>query len=104
MVVQDTKDCIGSRVLISVGNSYRGAVPTQSARENEFMPAPDTSLYEDNTTCIDLGNHVIGGRLLAKHIDISDHFVHESIQNRKMRLVMVDILNWLADIFTKSAC
>ncbi len=47
-----------------------------------FMPAPDTPVYEDNTACIEWGNHVIGGREQAKHIDLSKHFAHETIQNR----------------------
>ena len=37
----------------------------------------------------------------AKHIDIRKHFAHETIQNSKMRLIKVDTLNQLADIFTK---
>ncbi len=62
------------------------------------MPAPDTQVYEDNTTCID---HVIGKRERAKHIDICKHFAHETIHNRKMHLIKVDTSNQLADIFTK---
>ena len=37
----------------------------------------------------------------AKHIDIRKHFAHETIQNRKMRLIKVDTSSQLADIFTK---
>jgi hypothetical protein len=55
---------------------------------------------EDNTACIEWGNHVIGGRERAKHIDIRKHFARETIQNRKMRLVKVDTSNQLADILT----
>ena len=44
---------------------------------------------------------MIGGREQAKHIDIRKHFVHETIQNRKMRLIKVDTSSQLADIFTK---
>ncbi len=32
--------------------------------------------YEDNTACIEWGNHIIGGRERAKHIDIRRHFAH----------------------------
>ena len=45
-----------------------------------FPEHPDTPVYEDNTACIEWGNHVIGGRERAKHIDIRKHFAHEVIQ------------------------
>ena len=43
-------------------------------------------IYEDNATCIEWGNNVIGGRERAKHIDIRKHFAHEGIQIGEMRL------------------
>ena len=66
-----------------------------------FAELPNTPVYEDNTACIEWGNHVIGGRERAKHIDIRKHFAHEVIQNQEMRLIKVDTANQLADIFTK---
>jgi len=66
-----------------------------------FGEKPDTPVYEDSTACIEWGNHVIGGRERAKHIDIRKHSAHETIQNRHMRLIKVDTSNQLADIFTK---
>ncbi len=36
----------------------------------------DTPVYEDNTACIEWGNHIVGGRKQAKHIDIRKHFTH----------------------------
>lgn len=67
-----------------------------------FPEHPDTPVYEDNTACIEWGNHVIGGRERAKHIDIRKHFAHEVIQNREMRLIKIDTTGQLADIFTKA--
>ena len=58
-------------------------------------------MYEDNTACIEWGNHVIGGRERAKHIDIRKHFAHEVIQNGHMKLIRVATANQLADILTK---
>jgi hypothetical protein len=58
-------------------------------------------VYEDNTACIEWGNHVIGGRERAKHIDIWKHFAHEVIQNGQMKLISVATANHLADILTK---
>jgi len=60
-----------------------------------------TPVYEDNTACIEWGNHVIGGRERAKHIDIRKHFAHEVVQNGQMRLIHVATEAQLADIFTK---
>ncbi len=43
-----------------------------------FMPAPDTQVYEENTACIEWGNHAIGGCERAKHIDTRKNFAHET--------------------------
>ena len=66
-----------------------------------FPEEPNTPVYEDNTACIEWGNHVIGGRERAKHIDIRKHFAHEVIQRQEMRLIKVDTSLQLANIFTK---
>ncbi len=58
-------------------------------------------MYEDNTACIEWGNHVIGGRERAKHIDLRKHFAIEAIQNWMMRLIKIDTSKQPADIFTK---
>jgi hypothetical protein len=45
---------------------------------NMGLPQGDnTAVFEDNTACIELANHVIGGRERAKHIDIRKHFAHD---------------------------
>jgi hypothetical protein len=66
-----------------------------------FMQAPDTPVYEDKAACTKWGNHVIGGRERAKHINIQKHFAHETTQNSNMRLIKVDTSGQLAYIFTK---
>ena len=70
-------------------------------RNMGFHQDDDTPVYEDNTACIEWGNHIIGDRERAKHIDIRKHFAHEAIQNRHMRLIRVSTAEQLADIFTK---
>ncbi len=60
---------------------------------------PDTPVHED-TACIKLENHVIS-RERSKHMVISKHFAHDTIQNRRMLQVKVDTSNQLAKIFTK---
>ncbi len=54
-----------------------------------FAQLGPTPMYEDNIACIEWGNHVIGGRERAKHIDIRKHFAHEVIQNGHMNLICV---------------
>lgn len=46
---------------------------------------------------IELGNHVIGGRERAKHVDIRKHFAHEAIQNKEIRLIKIDSSAQLAN-------
>jgi hypothetical protein len=55
-------------------------------------------VYEDNTGCIEWGNHMIGGRERAKHTGIRKHFAHEVNQNRQMR-IRVSTSDQLADFF-----
>jgi hypothetical protein len=69
-------------------------------RNMGFHQDDDTPVYEDNTACIEWGNHIIGDRERAKHIDIRKHFAHEAIQNRHMRLIRVPTGEQLGDIFT----
>jgi len=66
-------------------------------RQSDYTP-----VFEDNTVCIEWANHVIGGRELAKHIDICKHFTHEAVQNGHMRLYKIATGFQLADILTKA--
>jgi hypothetical protein len=61
----------------------------------------DTPVYEDNTACIEWGNHIIGGSKHAKHIDIHKHFARShSEQPHVTHQGSTD--EQLADIFTKA--
>ena len=55
-----------------------------------FPKEPNTQLYEVNTACINWGDHVIGGRERAKHIDICKKFMHKVNQNKEMLLIKID--------------
>ncbi len=68
------------------------------AREEDTL-AP---VYEDNTACIEWGNHVIGGRERAKHVVIHNHFAREVIQNHHIRHFRVPTGEQLTDIFTEA--
>ncbi len=67
-----------------------------------FPQARNTPVYDDDIARIEWGNHIIGGCECAKHIDIRNHFAHETIKNRLMRLIKVDTSKQLADVFTKA--
>ncbi len=59
----------------------------------------DTPVHENNTACIEWGNHIIGGRERAKHIDIRKHFAHEVIENCHMRFTGFQLENnWLISL------
>ena len=69
---------------------------------NMGLPAGDnTSVFEDNTACIEWANHIMGGRERAKHIDIRKHFAHEAVQNGHIRLIKIPTEFQLADLLTK---
>ena len=58
-------------------------------------------LYADNTAAISLArNPVLSDR--SRHIDISYHFVRESVINKKIDLDYIDTASNPADIFTKA--
>ena len=54
-----------------------------------FAQDGPTPVYKDNTTCIEWGNNVIGGRERAKQIDVRKHFAHEAIKNGHLILKKV---------------
>ena len=66
-----------------------------------FAQASPTSVYEDNTACIEWGNNVIGGRERAKRTDIRKRFAHGVIQNGRTKLIRIATFQPLADISTK---
>jgi hypothetical protein len=67
-----------------------------------FGEKPDTPVYEDNTACIEWGNHVIGGRERAKHIDTRKHFARQAIKDGHLILIKVPARDHMADIMTKA--
>ena len=73
----------------------------QLLRNMGFTQDGPTTVYEDNTACIEWGNNVIGGRERAKHIDIRKHFANETIKNGHMTLKKIATTAQLADIMTK---
>ena len=70
--------CAASEIAIEI--IYLGNLLKNTTTCIGFQQADDTPIHEDNTACIEWGNHIIGRRERAKHIDIRKHFVHEVIQ------------------------
>ena len=95
--------CGRGGVLLSIGGRSGCPVSPRNLLERMgFAQECPTSVFEDNTACIEWGNNVICGRERAKHIDIRKHFAHEVIQNGKMLLIRVLTASQLADVFTKA--
>ena len=60
----------GSRVLLGVDDSTAATevIYLRNLLENMGLAQKSpTPVFEDNTACIEWGNHVIGGRERAKH-------------------------------------
>ena len=66
------------------------------------FPQPEpTPIYEDNTTCIKWSEGSVGGSDRAKHIDLREHFVHEAVDKKILKLEPVDSADNAADLLTK---
>ena len=51
------------------------------------FPQPEpTVIYEDNRTCIAWSEGSVGGSDRAKHIDLREHFVHDAVQAKVLKL------------------
>ena len=66
-----------------------------------FAQRDPTPVYEDKTACIEGGNHIVGRRERANHIDIRNHFAHQVMHKGHMKLVRVSTSTQLADMWTK---
>ena len=51
-----------------------------------FPQAEPTVIYEDNRTCIAWSEGSVGGSDRAKHIDLREHFVHDAVQAKVLKL------------------
>ena len=66
-----------------------------------FPQQEPTPIYEDNTTCIKWSEGSVGGSDRAKHIDLREHFVHEAVDKKILKLEPVDSADNAADLLTK---
>jgi hypothetical protein len=70
--------------------------------DNLGFPQPEpTTILEDNRTCIAWSEGSVGGSDRAKHIDLRQHFVHDAVKAKILKLEVVRSADNVADIFTK---
>jgi hypothetical protein len=60
-----------------------------------------TSVFEDNRTCIAWSEGSVGGSDRAKHIDLREHFVHDAVEAKILKLEAINSADNVADIMTK---
>ena len=60
-----------------------------------------TSVFEDNRVCITWSEGSVGGSDSAKHIDLREHFVHDAVEAKILKLEAINSADNVADIMTK---
>ena len=66
-----------------------------------FPQQEPTPVYEDNTTCIKWSEGSGRGSDRAKHIYLQEHFVHEAVKKKILKLEPVNSTDNAADLLTK---
>ena len=75
---------------------------TRRLLENLGFPQKKTTLiYEDNSTRIAWSGGSVGGSDRAKHIDLREHFVHDAVEAKILKLMPVNSVDNVADLLTK---
>ena len=88
--------------FISASSMVQEVIYARRLLEKLGFPQTDpTPIFEDNTTCIKWAGGAVGGTDWAKHIDLSEHFVHEAVSNKVLQLEPVDSVDNVADLLTK---
>ena len=66
-----------------------------------FPQTEPTVIYEDNRTCIAWSEGSVGGSDRAKHIDLREHFVHDAVKAKVLKLEAIASADNVADLLTK---
>ena len=66
-----------------------------------FPQSSPTTIFEDNRTCVAWSEGSVGGSDRAKHIDLREHFVHDAVQQKILRLEVIASADNAADAMTK---
>jgi len=66
-----------------------------------FPQSEPTPVYEDNRTCVAWSEGSVGGSDRAKHIDLREHFVHDAVASKILKLVPIASAANFADLLTK---
>jgi hypothetical protein len=89
--------------FIAASSMVQGVIYARRLLEQLGFPQPEpTPVYEDNTTCIKWSEGSVGGGSdRAKHIDLREHFVHEAVEKKILKLEPINSTDNAADLLTK---
>jgi hypothetical protein len=88
--------------FIAASALVQEVIYTRRLLENLGFPQKEpTFIYEDNRTCIAWSEGSVGGSDRAKHIDLREHFVHDAVEAKILKLMPVNSVDNVADLLTK---
>jgi hypothetical protein len=96
--------------FIAASALVQEVIYTRRLLENLGFPQKEpTVIYEDNRTCIACqwseGLGSVGGidraKVAAKHIDLREHFVHDAVEAKILKLMPVNSFDNVVDLLTK---
>ena len=86
----------------SLGSGGHICAPRRRLLEKLGFPQLDpTCIYEDNQTCIAWSEGSVCGTDRAKHIDLREHFVHDAVEAKTLKLMPIATMDNVADLLTK---
>lgn len=65
------------------------------------LPQHTTTIYEDNTSCINLANNPIADNR-TKHIEVKHHHLRQCVREKLVKMEKINSSSQLADVFTKN--
>ena len=88
--------------FVAASSLVQEVIYTRRLLEKLGFPQPEpTVIYEDNRTCIAWSEGSVGGSDRAKHIDLREHFVHDAVQAKVLKLEAIASADNVADLLTK---
>ena len=88
--------------FIAASTMVQEVIYARRLLEQLGFPQPEpTPVYEDNTTCIKWSEGSVGGSDRAKHIDLREHFVHDAVDKKILKLEPINSPDNAADLLTK---
>ena len=88
--------------FVAASSMVQEVIYTRRFLENLGFPQPEpTPVFEDNRTCVAWSEGSVGGSDRAKHIDLREHFVHDAVDKKVLKLVPIESAANVADQLTK---